>query len=150
MDMHRMGSAIIIVDNDLNNIAVVDYKRVGVDAVDDRIRGFGPGTHGGVEGWDFLLNVRDVVEAGTVLAITCEESKVKHDLSTDRVVDWLKVVWEKGEVVDGIKLLDDWGWRERSRGVVNKKACYVCVKVTRYVVERICVQHAKYAVVGGC
>lgn len=109
VEMERVGGSILVVDHDLDDIAVVDNE--GVDlAVDDGIAVVVARGGGRVQGRHLLVDVCQVVEASAGVAVgICAECEVHLDQSVIVGVvppeDRLVVIWLEVRVVSRLPLV---------------------------------------------
>ena len=62
VNVDGVGAAIVVVDDNVVDVALFEDEGLGVVAVDDRVGGVFAGAHDGHEGGDFLPEVGDVVK----------------------------------------------------------------------------------------
>ena len=112
---------VVVVDDDLNRLAVVENERIDL-AVDDGVgRVFGAHGGGGVERGDFLGEVGDVVDDRSRNTIDVLEASFHHDLMIG-LEDWFLIVGNKAQVVEEVEHGKDRYWREWFGFVVNEPA----------------------------
>ena len=66
VEVERVLSRVVVVEDDLDDLVVVEDELVGVGAVDEGVGGVGAGGEDGVEGGNFGGDVGFVVEEGAV------------------------------------------------------------------------------------
>ena len=79
VDVHGVGAAVVVIDNDVVYMTLEEDERLCVRAVDDRVGSFFAGAHGGHEGGDFLLEIGDVVEPSSVLAVLFKKAEAEDN-----------------------------------------------------------------------
>ena len=72
--MERMLAGVVVVQDDLYNLTLLKNKRVGIAAVDRRIRSCVSSGKDRVQGRDLWCDISDVVEEGTGVVISIATS----------------------------------------------------------------------------
>ena len=138
MEVEGMFAWVVVVQDDLNDLVVGEYKGICVDAIDGWVGGVIAGGDGGIEGGKPRTDVGDAVEEGIVGAI----DEIVHFHFKIDAMGWvhkerLIVVGNKGEVIERLEGIDSgWGWK-RSGGIVDEEACCVRIERGRHGVEEI-------------
>lgn len=128
--MEGVAARIKVVDDNLDNFALLQDKGMGELAVDGRVVGEVAGGHGSVQGGNLGLGVSNVVEEGIVLSI----AKVVHDdIELDDLVRLGQqlhlVIWHKRHIVKGVELVDKGRLGQSGLGVVGQPASDVVVEI---------------------
>lgn len=128
--MEGVAARVEVVDDNLDNLALLQDKGMGELAVDGSVVGEVTGGHGSVQGGNFGLGVSDVVEEGIVLSV----AKVVHDdIELDDLIRlWQQlhlVIWHKPHVVKGVELVDKGRLRKSGLGVVGQPTSDVVVEI---------------------
>jgi hypothetical protein len=136
-----------IINDDFNNIAVLNGKRVGVDAVDSRVHlVLLRDAQGGVEGWNLLRQVGNIVDDGAGNTVDKGEVEVQEILLGDGTEEGLVVVWLDRSVIDrghnGVGEAGVWWWSSELLVIakLTKNSC--CVSSER-ALEHGRIEHSK-------
>jgi hypothetical protein len=130
--MDGMTARVEVVDDDLDNFALLQDKGAGELSVDGGVvREIACG-ESCVESGHFGLSVGDVVEEGVVLSIT----EIVHDDVQLHDLVWLRqqlhlVIWYEIHVVKGVEFVDDGSCREVGFGVICQPSSGVVVEILR-------------------
>lgn len=145
--MPRVTARGFVVDDDFNDVAVLNGEGVGVDAVDGRVHlVLLRDTQGGVEGWDLLRQVRDVIDDSTGNTIDKGEVEVQEVLLGDGAEEGLLVVWLDRGVIDrghdGVGEAGVWWWSSELL-VIAKLTKHGCCVSSERALEHGRIEHSK-------
>lgn len=64
MQVERVFASIVVVENDLDDLAMAEHERISVPTVYRRVCSRVAGCQGRIERWNFGLDVGDAIEEG--------------------------------------------------------------------------------------
>ena len=116
--MEGVFAGVVVVEDDVDDVALLEDEGVGVRAVDVRVVRCFASCEGRVEGRDFWGDVAYVVEEGVVGAVAeVVHDDCEGDDGRGGGEEGFVVSWYEGEVVEGVEFIDE-RWRWEVGGVV--------------------------------